>query len=121
PKAPQAVFDSGLPILGICYGMQTMAAQLGGHTASAEAHEYGYAEVDIVNESELFAGMNDHATTQPRLDVWMSHGDHVEEVPPDFVVTARTERVPIAAMTHKAKPWFGVQFHPEVTHTVQGR
>ena len=121
PKAPQAVFDAGLPILGICYGMQTMAAQLGGRTASADAHEYGHAEVDVVADCALFEGMNDHATATPRLDVWMSHGDHVEEVPPSFVVAARTERVPVAAMAHRSKPWFGVQFHPEVTHTIQGR
>src|SRR5699024_8122973 len=106
---------------GICYGMQTMAAQLGGRTASAAADEYGHAEVDIVAECALFEGMNDHATTMPKLDVWMSHGDHVEDVPPGFEVTARTERVPVAAMAHQSKPWYGGQFHPEVTHTVQGR
>ncbi|HET7299300.1 MAG TPA: glutamine-hydrolyzing GMP synthase [Oleiagrimonas sp.] len=121
PRAPQEVFDSGLPILGICYGMQTLAAQLGGRTASSAANEYGHAEVNVVADSKLFEGMNDHAGTTPRLDVWMSHGDHVEEAPPGFDVIARTERVPVAAMANEAKRWYGVQFHPEVTHTIQGR
>ncbi|HEX7341623.1 MAG TPA: glutamine-hydrolyzing GMP synthase [Rhodanobacteraceae bacterium] len=121
PTAQQAVFDSGLPILGICYGMQTLAAQLGGKTASAAANEYGHAEVEIVADSALFAGLNDHTGATPGLDGWMSHGDHVEAVPPGFVVTASTQRVPIAAMADEARRWYGVQFHPEVTHTIQGR
>ncbi|HEX7338710.1 MAG TPA: glutamine-hydrolyzing GMP synthase [Rhodanobacteraceae bacterium] len=121
PKAPQEVFDSGLPILGICYGMQTLAAQLGGHTASAAANEYGAAEVDVVGQSALFEGLNDHPGAAPKLDVWMSHGDHVDAVPPGFEITASTKRVPVAAMANEAKRWYGVQFHPEVTHTLQGR
>lgn len=121
PKAPQAVFDAGIPILGICYGMQTMAAQLGGRTASADADEYGQAEVSVPVDSALFNGLSDYPGKQPKLDVWMSHGDHVVEVPPGFTVTATTRRVPVAAMANEAKHWYGIQFHPEVTHTLQGR
>jgi GMP synthase (glutamine-hydrolysing) len=122
PRAPQQVFDSGLPILGICYGMQTMAAQLGGATAAADQREFGHAEVKRVTEDRLLGGLNDHpGSASPRLDVWMSHGDHVTREPPGFVVTATTERIPIAAFANEAKRWYGVQFHPEVTHTRQGQ
>jgi len=119
PRAPQQVFDSGLPILGICYGMQTLAAQLGGATEAAEAREYGHAEVDIAASSQLFAGLSDHADAH-RLDVWMSHGDHVSQAPPGFVITGTTDRIPVAVMENPDKRWYGVQFHPEVTHTKQG-
>jgi len=119
PAAPQAVFDSGLPVLGICYGMQTMAAQLGGTTVAADQREFGHAEVSICEHDRLLSGLSDHAG-EPQLDVWMSHGDHVDSVPPGFVITARTARIPVAAMAHREKPWYGVQFHPEVTHTKQG-
>jgi GMP synthase (glutamine-hydrolysing) len=119
PKAPQAVFDSGLPILGICYGMQTLAAQLGGATEAADAREFGHARVEVVAADRLLHGLTDHAPAHA-LDVWMSHGDHVAAAPPGFVVTARTERIPVAAMANEAKRWYGVQFHPEVTHTKQG-
>ena len=119
PSAPQAVFDSGLPILGICYGMQTMAAQLGGATEAADAREFGHAKVEIVAADALLDGLSDHAP-QRALDVWMSHGDHVAAAPPGFVVTARTDRIPVAAMSDEARRWYGVQFHPEVTHTKQG-
>jgi len=119
PKAPQAAFDSGLPILGICYGMQTMAAQLGGATEAADAREFGHARVEIVAKDALLAGLTDHAPAAA-LDVWMSHGDHVAAAPPGFVVTAKTDRIPVAAMANEAKRWYGVQFHPEVTHTKQG-
>jgi len=118
PKAPQQVFDSGLPILGICYGMQTLAAQLGGATEAADAREFGHAEVDIVASSRLFDGLSDHVAH--KLDVWMSHGDHVSIAPPGFVVTGRTDRIPVAIMENEDKCWYGVQFHPEVTHTKQG-
>ncbi|MBS7455702.1 glutamine-hydrolyzing GMP synthase [Coralloluteibacterium stylophorae] len=121
PQAPQQVFDSGLPILGICYGMQTLAKQLGGDTESADAREYGHAEVELVAQDRLFEGLKDHPGSPPRLDVWMSHGDHVTKAPPGFTVTARTDRVPIAAMADDARRWYGVQFHPEVTHTKQGQ
>ncbi|HEY6544916.1 MAG TPA: glutamine-hydrolyzing GMP synthase [Dokdonella sp.] len=119
PSAPQAVFDSGLPILGICYGMQTMAAQLGGATEAADAREFGHAKVEIVAADALLDGLSDHAPERA-LDVWMSHGDHVAAAPPGFVVTARTDRIPVAAMADESRRWYGVQFHPEVTHTKQG-
>jgi GMP synthase (glutamine-hydrolysing) len=119
PRAPQAAFDSGLPILGICYGMQTLAAQLGGATEAADAREFGHAQVDVVAQDALLDGLSDHADAK-RLDVWMSHGDHVAKAPPGFVVSATTQRIPVAAMANEAKRWYGVQFHPEVTHTRQG-
>ena len=119
PRAPVAVFDAGVPILGICYGMQTMAVQLGGATEAAGAREFGRARVDVVGCSELFGRLTDAADAQ-RLDVWMSHGDHVAMAPPGFVVTASTARIPVAAMENPEKRWYGVQFHPEVTHTTQG-
>ena len=119
PKAPQNVFDAGVPILGICYGMQTLAAQLGGAAEAAHAREFGHARVEVVAHDRLLAGLTDHAPAQA-LDVWMSHGDHVAAVPPGFVVTARTDRIPVAAMANEDKRWYGVQFHPEVTHTKQG-
>src|SRR5690348_17953504 len=119
PKAPQAVFDSGLPVLGICYGMQTLAAQLGGATEAADAREFGHATVDIAAVSRLFDGLSDHADSH-KLDVWMSHGDHVSQAPPGFAITGTTDRIPVAVMENEDKRWYGVQFHPEVTHTKQG-
>ena len=104
PSAPQAVFHSGLPILGICYGMQTMAAQLGGATEAADAREFGHAKVEIVAADALLDGLSDHATERA-LDVWMSHGDHVAAAPPGFAVTARTDRIPVAAMADEARRW----------------
>jgi len=120
PAAPQVVFDGGLPLLGICYGMQTLAAQLGGATEAADQREFGHAEVDVVAPDALLAGLSDHGGAA-RLDVWMSHGDHVSAAPPGFTVTATTDRIPVAAMSNEAKRWYGVQFHPEVTHTLQGQ
>ena len=120
PRAPQQVFDSGLPILGICYGMQTMAAQLGGATEAADQREFGHAQVNIVASDRLLDGLKDHPGSPPRLDVWMSHGDHVSRAPDGFVVTAKTDRIPVAAFADDARRWYGVQFHPEVTHTRQG-
>jgi len=119
PAAPSTVFAAGVPILGICYGMQTMAAQLGGVTVASGAREFGRAQVEVVAGSELFNGLTDVPGAR-RLDVWMSHGDHVAQVPPGFIVTGTTARIPVAAMEHAAKHWYGVQFHPEVTHTKQG-
>jgi GMP synthase (glutamine-hydrolysing) len=120
PKAPLQVFDAGLPILGICYGMQTMAAQLGGATEAADAREFGHAQVEVVAQDTLLDGLKDEPGSPPRLNVWMSHGDHVSVAPPGFVVTARTDRIPVAAMADDARRWYGVQFHPEVTHTRSG-
>ncbi|KGQ19027.1 GMP synthase [glutamine-hydrolyzing] [Lysobacter dokdonensis DS-58] len=121
PSAPQEVWDCGLPLLGICYGMQTMAAQLGGATEAADQREFGHAQVEIVAHDALFDGLKDHPGSPPRLDVWMSHGDHVSHAPPGFTVTARTDRIPVAAMADESRRWYGVQFHPEVTHTRQGQ
>ena len=119
PAAPQEVFDSGLPLLGICYGLQTMAKQLGGGTEAADQREFGHAEVKLLGNDGLLGGLSDH-NGEPRLDVWMSHGDHVTHVPPGFAITAVTDRIPVAAMANEDKRWYGVQFHPEVTHTKQG-
>ncbi|MFC7300217.1 glutamine-hydrolyzing GMP synthase [Cognatiluteimonas weifangensis] len=121
PRAPQQVFDAGVPILGICYGMQTLAAQLGGATAAADQREFGHAQVELVAPDALLDGLQDRPGSPPRLDVWMSHGDHVAVAPPGFTVTARTERIPVAAMANEARRWYGVQFHPEVTHTKSGQ
>jgi GMP synthase (glutamine-hydrolysing) len=114
PRAPQRVFEGGCPLLGICYGMQTMAVQLGGKTEAEHTREFGHADLGIVADVALFAGL-------PRkLDVWMSHGDRVTAVPPGFTVTACTSDLPIAAMADEERRWYGVQFHPEVTHTQNG-
>ncbi|WP_417762127.1 glutamine-hydrolyzing GMP synthase [Shewanella sp.] len=122
PRAPQYVFDSGVPVLGVCYGMQTMAEQLGGKVAGSNEREFGYAQVKVVGESALFAGLQD-ATAEdgkPLLDVWMSHGDKVVEIPADFVTIGSTDTCPYAAMANEEKKYYGVQFHPEVTHSKQG-
>jgi GMP synthase (glutamine-hydrolysing) len=120
PRAPQQVFEAGVPILGICYGMQTMAVQLGGRVESGHEREFGYAEVEASAPCALLDGLKDHAGSPPRLDVWMSHGDRVTALPPGFRTTARTESVEIVAMADEARRWYGVQFHPEVTHTKSG-
>ncbi len=120
PRAPQPVFDAGVPLLGICYGMQTMAMQLGGQVEGGHHREFGYAEVEVTTESALLDGLKDQAGSPPKLDVWMSHGDRVTAIPDGFQVTARTQQVPIIAMADEARRWYGVQFHPEVTHTKSG-
>lgn len=121
PRAPQAVFDLGVPVLGICYGMQTMAEQLGGKVEGNHSREFGYAEVRLTAPCRLFEGLAGPAAEQPpRLDVWMSHGDRVTAVPPGFHITATTESLPIAGMADEARRYYGVQFHPEVTHTKRG-
>ena len=120
PRAPQVVFDSGVPVLGICYGMQTMAVQLGGATEAGDQREFGHAEVAVVAADRLLDGLKDTPGAPPRLHVWMSHGDHVSQEPPGFVVTARTDRIPVAAFANDERRWYGVQFHPEVTHTRSG-
>ncbi|MEZ9231759.1 glutamine-hydrolyzing GMP synthase [Vibrio amylolyticus] len=114
PRAPQYVFDSGVPVFGVCYGMQTMAEQLGGKVAGSNEREFGYAAVQVTGESALF---QDLEATQ---DVWMSHGDKVVEIPADFTKIAETETCPFAAMANEEKKYYGVQFHPEVTHTKNG-
>jgi GMP synthase (glutamine-hydrolysing) len=123
PRAPQAVFDMNIPVLGICYGMQTMAEQLGGKVSTSDKREFGYARVRLANSpSRLLEGIDDHIANNGSLslDVWMSHGDKVTELPEGFSIIASTDSAPIAAMCHPAKQLFGVQFHPEVTHTKQG-
>ncbi|MFB9135076.1 glutamine-hydrolyzing GMP synthase [Vibrio olivae] len=113
PRAPQYVFDSGLPVLGVCYGMQTMAEQLGGQVAGSNEREFGYAQVNVT-ECSLFKDLD------AIQDVWMSHGDKVVEIPADFTQVGSTDTCPYAAMANEEKKYFGVQFHPEVTHTKQG-
>jgi len=122
PKAPKAVFELGVPVLGICYGMQTMAAQLGGGVDSSGVREFGYAEVRARGHSELFRGIQDRSNAESHglLDVWMSHGDKVTALPPGFKVIASNDSTPIAGMADESRRFYGVQFHPEVTHTRQG-
>jgi GMP synthase (glutamine-hydrolysing) len=122
-KAPMAVFEIGVPVLGICYGMQTMAAQLGGKVESSGKREFGYAEIRARGHSELFRGIQDRTNDEGHglLDVWMSHGDKVTELPAGFKVIASNESTPIAAMADESRKFYAVQFHPEVTHTIKGR
>jgi GMP synthase (glutamine-hydrolysing) len=121
PRAPEESFTAGVPILGICYGMQTMAMQLeGGDVEGGHHREFGAAEVEVTAECTLLDGLKDRAGSPPVLDVWMSHGDRVTAVPKGFHVTARTETVPIVGMADESRRWYGVQFHPEVTHTKSG-
>jgi GMP synthase (glutamine-hydrolysing) len=141
PRAPQQVFDGAAPLLGICYGMQTMAAQLGGRTEGQHTREFGHARVELTasnrlldalgappafGEDESWMGQQHGAALAaaelraPALSVWMSHGDRVTAVPRGFVVTAQTDDLPIAAMADESRRWYGVQFHPEVTHTQYG-
>nr|WP_320165595.1 glutamine-hydrolyzing GMP synthase [uncultured Methylophaga sp.] len=123
PSAPQAVFEMGLPVLGICYGMQTMAAQLGGAVESSNHREFGYAQIRARGHSELLRDIEDHTTAEGwgMLDVWMSHGDRVAELPEGFKIIASTDSAPIAGMADEERHFYGVQFHPEVTHTTQGQ
>ena len=123
PKAPQTVFELGVPVLGICYGMQTMAAQLGGAVENGLVREFGYAQIRARGHSKLFDGIQDSTNTEGHglLDVWMSHGDKVTQLPPGFAVIASSEATPIAAMADEGRHYYAVQFHPEVTHTHQGK
>ena len=122
PRPPAFLYEAGLPILGICYGMQTMAEEFGGRVEASSKSEFGFAQVDVVAENELLKGIEDRVldSGMAQLDVWMSHGDKVTQVPPDFKLIAATESAPVAGMRHYEKPFFGIQFHPEVTHTLQG-
>ena len=123
PRAPDCVFELGVPVLGICYGMQTMAQQFGGKVAGSNISEFGYAQITLVADNGLLHDIRDHIDDHGSalLDVWMSHGDKVVELPEDFELIAETESCPIAGMAHKEKPFYGIQFHPEVTHTLQGK
>jgi GMP synthase (glutamine-hydrolysing) len=122
PRAPGAVFELGVPVLGICYGMQTMAQQLGGQVIVGLAREFGYAEVTVTAPCRLLNELQDRADAEGRavLDVWMSHGDRVAELPDGFAATAASANAPFAAMSDERRRYYGVQFHPEVTHTLQG-
>jgi GMP synthase (glutamine-hydrolysing) len=122
-RAPQLVFELGVPVLGICYGMQTMAAQLGGQVESARRREFGYAQVRARGHTRLLRDIEDHTTPEGygMLDVWMSHGDHVVQLPPGFKLMASTDNAPISGMADEERGFYGVQFHPEVTHTRQGQ
>ncbi|WP_022979410.1 glutamine-hydrolyzing GMP synthase [Ideonella sp. B508-1] len=121
-RAPQAVWDLGVPVLGICYGMQTMAVQLGGEVSWSDTREFGYAEVRAHGHTRLLDGVQDFATAEGHgmLKVWMSHGDKVTTLPQGFKLMASTPSCPIAGMANEDKGYYAVQFHPEVTHTVQG-
>jgi len=122
PRVSPLVFELDVPVLGICYGMQAMAAQLGGKVEPSSHREFGYAEITPINSS-LLAGLNDaqDPSGEPMLKVWMSHGDRVVEVPPGFEITGKSANSPLAAMEDRSRHYYGVQFHPEVTHTPQGQ
>ncbi len=115
PRIPKYIFDLGVPILGICYGMQTLAEQMGGHVISVDHKEFGHSELEITSDSILFSGLD------KKVNVWMSHGDQVQDLPDDFNLLASTSTAPIAAMQHKTLPIYAIQFHPEVTHTNHGK
>jgi GMP synthase (glutamine-hydrolysing) len=122
PEAPREVFELGVPVLGICYGMQTMAAQLGGQVESARRREFGAAQIRPTASSRLLDGLEDNRDAAGRrlLDVWMSHGDHVVAAPRGFEVIAESDNAPLAAMADESRQFYGLQFHPEVTHSLQG-
>lgn len=119
--APPYVFEFGVPVLGICYGMQTMATQLGGEVEPSSKSEFGYARVELLQGSNLFEGLQDGTENgNPYLDVWMSHGDKVTNAPPGFTVAGRSDNTDVAFMMDESRNFYGVQFHPEVNHTLQG-
>ncbi|ALG66469.1 glutamine-hydrolyzing GMP synthase [Beggiatoa leptomitoformis] len=121
-RAPDCVFSLGVPVLGICYGMQTMAVQLGGKVESSNLREFGYAQIRARGHSRLLKDIADYVTPEGHgiLDVWMSHGDKVTELPSNFTLIATSDNSPIAGMADESRQFYGVQFHPEVTHTKQG-
>jgi GMP synthase (glutamine-hydrolysing) len=121
PRAPAEIFELGAPVLGICYGMQTMAEQFGGKVSTSNLQEFGYARVKVERESSLIKDVSDHVEHADRyLDVWMSHGDKVSQLPEGFELMLSTPSCPIAGMHCEEKNLYGIQFHPEVTHTLQG-
>lgn len=123
PRAPECIFDLGIPLLGICYGMQTMAEQLGGKVESSQHREFGYAQIKVRDGSDLLHDIKDHIDSEDGaslLDVWMSHGDKVVQMPSGFELMASTATCAIAGMYLAEKNFYGIQFHPEVTHTLQG-
>jgi GMP synthase (glutamine-hydrolysing) len=122
PRAPIAVFELGVPVLGICYGMQTMTEQMGGKVESSDHREFGYAQIRARGHSKLLVGIEDHLSVEGfgLLDVWMSHGDRVVDLPNGFVTIASSEGAPIAGIANEEKSFYALQFHPEVTHTKQG-
>ena len=123
PRVPDCVFELDVPVLGICYGMQAMAEQFGGRVEGSNVSEFGYAQIKLVGNGGLLHDIRDHIDDHgdALLDVWMSHGDKVVELPADFELIAETGSCPIAGMAHREKPFYGIQFHPEVTHTLQGK
>jgi GMP synthase (glutamine-hydrolysing) len=123
PRAPQAVFEIGVPVLGICYGMQTMAEQLGGKVESSNHREFGYAQIRARGHSNLLKGIEDHLSPEGYglLDVWMSHGDRVVVLPEGFKMIASSDGAPIAGIADEGRGYYALQFHPEVTHTKQGK
>ncbi|GMQ91178.1 MAG: glutamine-hydrolyzing GMP synthase [Gammaproteobacteria bacterium] len=122
PKAPDEIFTMGLPLLGICYGMQTMAMQLGGSVAGAHKREFGYAQVKSIGQSRLLHDIRDDSDVDGAgmLDVWMSHGDRLDALPEGFSAIAESDNAPLAAIADESRQFYGLQFHPEVTHTRQG-
>ena len=122
-QPPSIVFELGVPVLGICYGMQAMAEQLGGKVEYSDHREFGYAQVRARGHTRLLDGIEDHRNAEGHglLDVWMSHGDKVTAMPPGFKLMASTASCPIAGMADETRRFYGVQFHPEVTHTRQGK
>ena len=123
PRAPDAVFEAQVPVLGICYGMQTMASQLGGVVAPSTHREFGFAQVRARGHTTLLMDIQDRQNDQGHglLDVWMSHGDRIDELPPGFKLMGSSDNSPIAAMADESRHLYGIQFHPEVTHTTQGK
>jgi len=121
PLAPQLVFDLEVPLLGICYGMQTMAAQLGGNVEPSDEREFGYARVSVTGKSRLLDGLHGAENDDAAMNVWMSHGDRVISLPEGFAEVARSDNAPLAAMADEARCYYGLQFHPEVTHTENGQ
>ncbi|MFK8022103.1 MAG: glutamine-hydrolyzing GMP synthase [Pseudomonadales bacterium] len=123
PRVNDLVFELGVPVLGICYGMQAIAQQLGGEVQPSSEREFGYAKVEVIGSNPLLQGISDHVSDSGNalLDVWMSHGDKVTRVPTGFELIAQTDNAPIAAIADVSRQFYGVQFHPEVTHTLQGQ